>query len=459
MRKNVSISKDEYLNICGKFDMAGNSISSIKYSYVSQKYTSNAISHAFKYLSAITAITFVGDLKSPDIFNSDSGPIPPSAKLIMGRGEDTARATFIKDAQSQTWKPSLSYDPISEIIDKISLVSKLGPYAEPNPHVLFISERTLSRLITEFIDQLQSIGLVPINRKVIRIWPDTSRCALSITHDIDIPKRSVAGSFRLLFVRHLPGGLRGLFDSIISEFGGHNPYDNVPEWTNLEMRYNAKSTFFVFAGQRNNINDPKYKVSDLTFRLGQLKENDFEIALHTSIESHSGLNVDNAKKTLEAGAGISVLGLRPHYLSAFYPEYWKAASEAGFAYSSSLGFDDRLGYYCGLDLPFIPFDKKEDRAIDIVEIPIAIMDCGLIGRGKANSVDIYHNGTNLIDAESKTGGLIVMDWHQRTFYNRDYPGWVSLLIELIDYAKNRGAQIMTMADINYRLRRNFGSVC
>ncbi len=130
--------------------------------------------------------------------------------------------------------------------------------------------------------------------------------------------------------------------------------------------------------------------------------------------------------------GYKVLGIRPHYLSAYLPEFWQAAADIDFEYSSTLGFDDAIGYVRGIDLPFYPFDTTNERPLPILEIPIAIMDCGLIGSSDANSPEIFSMGVKLIDRVAEGGGLIVLDWHQRTLYNRDYPGWGELFRKLIE---------------------------
>ena len=77
-------------------------------------------------------------------------------------------------------------------------------------------------------------------------------------------------------------------------------------------------------------------------------------------------------------------GVRPHYLSVSLPEYWRKSAELGFEYSSCLGFDEEIGFYRGIDLPFMPFDADNDTPLEIVEIPIAVMDCGLINDNYKN---------------------------------------------------------------------------
>jgi hypothetical protein len=148
--------------------------------------------------------------------------------------------------------------------------------------------------------------------------------------------------------------------------------------------------------------------------------------------------------------------LRPHYLSAHFPDYWRSAARCGFSYSSCLGHDDAIGHFDGIDLPFVPFDKENNTVIDLVEIPLTIMDCGLILDEAADSDDVISRGKDLIDTAVKSGGMIVLDWHQRTLYNPDYPGWGELFRRITDYALREGAYSATMEQISSLLKDRMG---
>jgi hypothetical protein len=209
----------------------------------------------------------------------------------------------------------------------------------------------------------------------------------------------------------------------------------------------VKSTYFVFDGRRRHRLDPKYKLDLLSSSFIKLIQNHMEIAIHTSVECFSGKGISQSKSSIEDCARIVLTGLRPHYLSAFFPEYWLAAADAGFAYSSVLGFDSDIGYWDGIDLPFYPFNSAGDESIPILEIPISVMDCGLIGDQPADSSRVFERAMGIVDRAASTGGLIVLDWHQRTFYNRDYPGWVELFAKIVRYAGGKGACFLKLNEI------------
>jgi len=423
----------------------------IKYKYESRRHSDHLIDHVFKYISTVTSLLFIPDSSEPAIYLDDghsvsSGPgivIKPDGVFCQKGSESGGRVRII------------DYDPIDLLAQRLSIIATLGPYAS-DTHSPGIDTPLISAVIRDFLDAVRESGLAGEDQAAIDLWPGKAKFAVSLTHDIDIIRRSVPGSVRLAFNRHLPGGFAALVDSINSAAGiTANPYDDIPRWIELEKEWGQSSTFFAFCGERSHKFDPVYKLSKLERQIEMIKRKGFELALHTGVESYRGNGISLSKRQMENISGMEIRGIRPHYLSASFPEYWQAARDASFAYSSSLGYDNRIGHFAGVDLPIIPFDKRNDKAIDIVEFPIAMMDCGLIGNDRADSVDADKRGVELIESASRSGGLIVMDWHQRTFYNRDYPGWVSLFVRMAELARERGACFVRLDEMAGRVMGRF----
>lgn len=425
----------------------------LKYWYSSHEFSSRAVDHAFKYVSAVTGLRFIKDRSGPLIWRSDDEPAPESVILDLGRG-NAIKEFGESYSTSGTAHPAntLEGDPIEEIIKRLSLKAMIGPVSEEISTERKTDVPRLSRLVTSLADRFSGVGMIEPGTRGMNLWPDRGKFAVAVTHDVDIARRSVTGSFRLLWHKDPPGRFKGLVDSIKSVFGGRNPYDKIPEWLTVERDLGIRSTFFVFAESRAHKYDPKYRLSDLSNSKDQILRNGFELALHSGIASHSGDNLSVARSRLEDFAEDDIAGLRPHYLSAHLPEYWRAAAESGFAYTSCLGFDNKIGYFEGIDLPFIPFDAENDSAVDIVEIPIAVMDCGLVGNDSADLDYVFDRARDIFDSAESTGGLVVLDWHQRTLYDPDYPGWGRLFKKLVEYARGKRACFMTMREISTLLK-------
>jgi hypothetical protein len=426
----------------------------IKYSYQNKNLSLAAVSHSFRYLSAVTGIGFIEDIRAPEIFSNASDSFPENVRILITKNDNGQFRTQIKAPESGNWLPVLDYDPIEALSIKLSLKGKSGPLSHKQTTPSGPGQRSLSGIITDFQHLLYRAGILKDQSRGVSLWSEPARFAMAITHDIDIPRRSVAGGIRLLLNRQLPGGFGALIDSLKSTIGLRpNPYDTIAQWNKLESELGITSTYFIFDGLRRNPFDPKYKPEMLfgTFE----KMGDLGIALHTSVECFDGDGIAQAKSRLEQAFHSRLCGLRPHYLSAFYPNYWRAASEAGFTYSSSLGFDRDIGFWDRIDLPFYPFDAAKDTGIPILEIPIAMMDCGVIGNSSPDSEQVLERAMRLIDQTAATGGLIVLDWHPRTFYNRDYPGWSELFTKIVRYGKGKGAGFYRLNELAAIFEKRF----
>ncbi len=429
----------------------------VRYGYVNHRFSASAIKHTFAYLSAVTGIRFRPSLSDADLWRSDESPVPDRARVLIGQHTTQQQRESAGHSDTVSSRLILKDDPVEKIIEKLSPAAQMGPFSGIESRNRKPGEPRLTRLISDLVKALTSTGVISRKSREIDLWPDGKRFALAVTHDVDIACRSVKGSIRLLMKRIPPGRFRGLYDSVRSSIGDrHNPYDRVSEWIKIENDLGIKSTFFIFAGPDRHQDDPKYRLDELSHSIEDIRLNGFELALHSGIKCNEGDSLANSRSELGNHAGLNIAGLRPHYLSAHVPEYWRSAAESGFSHSSCLGFDNGIGHFDGIDLPFISFDRENDRAIDIVEIPFAIMDCGLIRDEAADSEGVISRGEDLIDKTAESGGMIVLDWHQRTLYDPDYPGWGKLFRKITDYALGKGAYSATMEQISSLLKNRTG---
>ncbi len=409
----------------------------ITYNYRSERFSPKAVDHAFRYITVLTGIEFANDEELPVIIKRDD--IPQSGgRLVIRNYNNSGNDGF----------NVLDNDPIETILKALTVSPKLGPHDNADTPDRELSAPMLSAAVSKISKALSESNRTPRRQRDISIWPDEKRFGAVISHDIDIAERSIAGGLRLLFKSWPAGRFKGLADTLLWRTrGGTNPYHCISEWLEMENKLEVVSTFFIFAGKRHHPDDPKYNPERLSDTLKSAVERGFEIALHSGIECFDGRYLDESKNALETIIGSEIRGIRPHYLSARFPEYWRKAAENGFEYSSALGFDDTIGFYAGIDLPILPYDRGNDCPLGIVEIPLAIMDCGLIGDAPADLKKQRNDAFWMIDKAEESGSLIVFDWHQRTLYNPDYPGWGRLFREIIEYLVRKRPHIDTMSGI------------
>ena len=81
----------------------------------------------------------------------------------------------------------------------------------------------------------------------------------------------------------------------------------------------------------------------------------------------------------------------------------RRSPSSGFAYDSSLGFGGAPGFRAGIAHPFRPWDFEHDRPLDLVEIPLAVMDVTL--------AEPRYLGLSVKEAERRL--LALLDWAAR----------------------------------------------
>jgi hypothetical protein len=102
----------------------------------------------------------------------------------------------------------------------------------------------------------------------------------------------------------------------------------------------------------------------------------------------------------------------------------RAHEQAGFAYDTSLAFNDHLGFRRSVALPFHPFDPALNRPLRTMELPTFCMDGNLFYL--SNDIDAAVDAVGrMIDRIVEVGGLGVIDWHIQTSFpaNREFRAW------------------------------------
>ena len=211
-------------------------------------------------------------------------------------------------------------------------------------------------------------------------WPENRRFAACLTHDIDAIypslKYSLYTGTKYFSKSCLSKGLERIVSRNKRE-ATKNPYWNFTEIVHLELKYGAKSSFYFKTTSR----DPMgwiYNINDLKDEIGFLTDMEFEVGLHGGFYSHDDLNeFRKEKQALESVLGKKVIGIRMHFLRFKVPDTWQMLSELGFKYDTTFGYSDTPGFRNGMCHPFKPYDIDECKEINILEIPLTIMDASL----------------------------------------------------------------------------------
>lgn len=332
----------------------------------------------------------------------------------------------------------LSRNP--ELWDLYTIKDECGPendcksyYRGPNPGGL--REPVVSRYLYEHGFRLD--------------LPDDRPFAVCLTHDIDdlyptTIHRGLSGAYRL---RRLD--FRGLGGEIFwrRDRKGSYSYRNFREIMRIEARYGAKSTFFFMATDRNI--DPRrlYDVEILGSELGEIVDAGCEVGLHGGYYSYDSPDaILREKRRLEKALGRGIVGYRNHYLRFQAPETWEHLQAAGFKYDTTLGYNDLPGFRNGMCYPFRPFNRRSGREIDIVEVPLTIMDCSLFSTCKSLPA-AWDAARELVDTVERYHGVITLLWHNNAFSAAYLERSKIIYNKILNYCYSKNAWMASCEDI------------
>lgn len=282
-------------------------------------------------------------------------------------------------------------------------------------------------------------------------WPAGCSFALALSHDVD----RVAKRFQFLWYagqatrRRSSEHLRVLLGSLAALARGDDPYWNFQRIMALEEDLNVRSTFFFLnESGRASLAKPKsmvlfwgrYRIDTPQLRqaIQALDAGAWEVALHGSY--HSYLDQEllyQEKERLEAVLGHRVEGVRQHYLRLQIPETWRIHESLGLTYDSTLGYADRVGLRGGKCLPFFPTDPLTGEQIQVLQVPLALMDRPLM-----RSPDPWSEALRLINAVEAAGGVLTLDWHQRFFNPWEPENHQEMYVRLVKECQRRGAWVV-----------------
>ena len=236
----------------------------------------------------------------------------------------------------------------------------------------------------------------------------------------------------LVFLRLLPDFWRPFEDYAAVE-GGH------------------KSTFFLvpFKGKASVGPDGTvsagravpYQIREIRNPLNEVTARGSELAVH-GIDAWRDVDLGRAELAeLTSVTGQNAAGVRMHWLY-FERDSAKRLEEAGFAYDSSCGYNDAVGYRAGTSQVFRPLGTSR-----LLELPLTIMDSAMLfpRRMALTSKQSLQRCYAILANARRFGGTLVINWHDRSLAPERLWGWCyrELLSEL---AKGDRAWFATAAE-------------
>ncbi|MBA2525507.1 MAG: hypothetical protein H0V18_06940 [Pyrinomonadaceae bacterium] len=218
----------------------------------------------------------------------------------------------------------------------------------------------------------------------------------------------------------------------------------------LALEKGVTSTFFVIPtkgepgvspnGEKKKLRATRYDVGDIGSDIRMLLAAGREVGLH-GIDAwrDSKIGRDERKRIQEA-TGSKEIGVRMHWLF-FGKESPKMIEQAGFAYDSTVGYNERVGYRAGTSQVFGFLEVDH-----LLELPMHIMDTALF---YPSYMDLTEREARLailplVENAERFGGVVTVNWHDRSIGPERL--WRSSYKDLLATLRAKGAWFGTAAE-------------
>ena len=268
---------------------------------------------------------------------------------------------------------------------------------------------------------------------------------VALTHDVDRIDKTFQYITR--FGTNIKQYRSYNLSSWLSNIINPKAYFMIKDVMEIEEKYDVKSTFFFL---EESIPFNLFRISNWPLSMGYYKLNDprlrniypkllaggWEIGLHGSYLSYADyFLLTKEKKLLEDAIESPVFGIRQHFLN-LSDETWSIQAKAGFKYDASWGYTRAIGFKENKWREFKPLKNSDFKVV-----PLALMDFCVMQTGKYLPKVI-----DTIEKCIANDGILVLNWHQRTFNDFEFPGYRKTYKDIIKLCKNYDAKFYTLND-------------
>jgi hypothetical protein len=281
-----------------------------------------------------------------------------------------------------------------------------------------------------------------------RLWPGLTRKKRNhrvfLSHDVDIPL-SVIGRHPSHIARNLVADLiirkdpflakqrtRAIFESRkgILDNDPCNTFDFIMD---ISETFGYKSTFNFITGQSSKPKDGFFYIDHPWIRklMRNIHLRGHLIGFHPSYFTYNDEELTRkefhklqqvcAEEKIEQGCW----GGRQHYLRWENPTTWQNWHYSSLDYDSTLGFANRIGFRSGICYEYPVYNILTRQSLNLIEIPLLIMDKALIVGMKLSMMEIWIKIIELNRICKLFDGFFTLLWHndilitehQRYLYN------------------------------------------
>ncbi len=297
-------------------------------------------------------------------------------------------------------------------------------------------------------------------------YKNNKKFAICISHDVDFIYEHKSP------VQYLKSALKSIKHKKFQQ-GYYNFLSTVksipnPDWTidfllDFEKKNNLVSSYYFLSLEKGEP-DFNYKIENQKENFIKIKKAGSEIGMHGGHQAYNDISkIISERSKLETALGEKVVGYRNHYLRFKTPDTWNLLQKAGFKYDTTFGFADMPGFRNGLCYPFRPFDLNKNSFIDILEIPLIVMDVTFfkyLGLTVENAFVLFEK---IYEDVKNCNGVLTLLWHNNCITGdflklydlvfkkivSDNEPWITTSNELADWWQKNNQEKMEEILINH----------
>ncbi|MHC1704050.1 MAG: polysaccharide deacetylase family protein [Tenuifilaceae bacterium] len=327
------------------------------------------------------------------------------------------------------------------------LVSRYEEYFayEPDKHSRLTSDQSIAGqggfLEEPIVDQWAYKLVSKIKTKHPSFEPPQKKFEFIPTIDIDsayayqykgLP-RTILGSIKSLFFLSFEDFMHRIKVYLHIKRDPFDVYDNVlsmlKDWPN--------AIWFFLVGKYGrydrNISIKKSAMRNLVSRVGR----DFKVGIHPSYQS--GTNTERVRDELSLlvdALGNEVTHSRQHYLRFFIPVTFRNLVSLGIKEDYSMGYANQSGFRAGTCTPFLFYNLKEERVVNLKLYPFQTMDFTLCQQMKLTPLQAVDHIMNLVEKVKAVNGTFISIWHNEYLSGiSPWKGWELLLPLVLEKVK------------------------
>lgn len=133
--------------------------------------------------------------------------------------------------------------------------------------------------------------------------------------------------------------------------------------------------------------------------------------------------------------GDGPVGGRQHYLR-WCPDTWIHWEMCGLAYDSTVAYADHIGFRAGTCIPYQPWLLSLNRAADLLEIPLLVMDRTLLYYMGLNEETSVQAVRRCVQRCRQVGGVFTMVWHNNALLEPKYRSLYTKILRELDGAES-----------------------